>query len=178
MTQSLYAALTGKEIRDIIRNKFDLELVKIPYLKLGNSFHRAELDFGFTMKAYPADVPVPEKEFTITVDSQTITSPEAIKQITKAEELDDQLKLIRNQIDHFEEILKVGEECLATIRLDHEKLEHIDGSVPDQTRIENNLAVPVIDIKGGKRVETTLPASFFVKQTTQEEIKQLTQETS
>lgn len=166
MPQSTYAALNGREIREILKKKVCDEIDKIPLLKLGNSFHRAELDFGFTMKAFPTDVPVPEKEFTVVADSGSINNPDAIRQIDKANELEEQLNLIRKNIEKFEETLQTGEECLAEIRKDTEFIDHVDGSIPDQARIDSNLDVPVVDMKNGKRIETTLPAGMFIRQPT------------
>lgn len=167
MPTSFYAALNGKEIRDILKGKFNFELDRTPYLKLGNSFHKAVLDYGFTMSAYPADVPVPEKEFQITLESATATSPEAIKQFEKAEQLEEQIKLLERQAGQIEELLIAAKECLSTIKQTFEFTEgHVDGEFPDKARIANDLPVPVVDTKGGKRVETTLPASFFKKEAT------------
>lgn len=162
--QGTYAALNGAEIRRLTKSQLDAEVDKLKYLSLGNSFHRVHVEFGFTMTAYPADVPVPEREFFFDIDSSTAASPEAIKQFEKVEELDKQIAKLQEQKNQIEELIFEANEVRSSLVKESEiSLSVNAGDKPDITRIENNLDVPVVETKGGKTVETTAPASLFKK---------------
>lgn len=162
--QGTYAALNGAEIRRITKANLESEIDKLKYLSMGNSFHRAHIEFGFTMSAYPADVPVPEREFSFEIDAATADSTEAIKQFTKVEELDKQIGKLQEQKNSIETLIFEASEVRESLVKESEISVSVNaGDKPDIVRIDNNLDVPVVETKGGKTVETTAPASLFKK---------------
>lgn len=162
--QGTYAALNGAEIRRITKANLETEIDKLKYLSMGNSFHRAHIEFGFTMTAFPSDVPVPEREFIFDIDAATADSIEAIKQFEKVEELDEQISKLQEQKNKLETLIFEASEVRGNLVKESEINVSINaGDKPDIVRIDNNLDVPVVETKGGKTVETTAPANLFKK---------------
>ena len=163
MPSSLYNALNGEEIRTIIKNRIFKEVDNLPFLKRGNSFHRAKVQFAFVMQAYPADVPVPDdKEIEFSIDSKGLDENKEI--LNKLEKTDDSVEKV-NELqllaDRVNELLEAARENLPHLIREHEVQGEIDGNAPDKVRIENELPVTVEEIKGGKRVEKQVSAVQF-----------------
>jgi hypothetical protein len=161
--QSTYAALTGAEIRRLTKTTINTEVDRLRYLSAGNSFHRASIQFGFTMTAYPADVPVPEKTYEFDIDAATADSPEALKQYKKVEELDEQIAKLQQQRETVENLILEAQELRSTLVFESEVSADVDGAFPDKVRIEHGLDVPVMETKGGKTQEVMVPAVNFKK---------------
>ncbi len=161
--QSTYNALNGQEIRKITKNNIIAEIDKLKYLSIGNSFHRASIQFAFTMTAYPSDVPVPEKEFEFEIDAASAVSPEALKQFKKVEELDEQISTLQQQKNDIEALILEAQDIRSTLVIESEVEVVVDGDKPDEARIKSGLDIPVMETKGGKTIETTIPASQFKK---------------
>lgn len=163
MSSSLYNALNGEEIRTIIKNRISKEVDSLPFLKRGNSFHRAKVQFAFVMQAYPADVPVPDdKEIEFVIDSKDLDKHEEI--LNRLEKIDDSVEKV-NELqllaDRVNELLNNARENLPHLIREHEVNDEINGSVPDKERIKNELPVTVEEMKGGKRVEKQVSAVQF-----------------
>ena len=163
MSSSLYNALNGEEIRTIIKNRISKEIDSLPFLKRGNSFHRAKVQFAFVMQAYPADVPVPDdKEIEFSIDSKDLDEFEGI--LNKLENIDNSVEKV-NELqllaDRINDSLNKAREFLPHLIREHEIQEEIDGAVPDKERIKNELPVTVEKLEGGKRVEKQVSAVQF-----------------
>jgi hypothetical protein len=162
MPSAIYTALNGREIREIVKNKIIKEIDSLPYLREGNTFHRANVQFAFVMQAYPADVPVPNKELEFTIDAKSIDDfEEALNGIKSADKLVEQineLKLHREQIDN---LLNQALELQPLMIRELDIQSEIDGSKPDAVRIENDLPVIVEKVEGGKRTEQKVSAVQF-----------------
>src|SRR5690242_17141047 len=105
MPVSTYVALNGREIREALINRLTFEINKLPYLREGNSFHNAHVEFGLVMTAHPADVPVPQKELEFTISKKDINEIEgALAQVEKAEELAEQIDKIQEFKTKLEEL--------------------------------------------------------------------------
>lgn len=163
MPSSLYNALNGEEIRTIIKNRISKEVDNLPFLKRGNSFHRAKVQFAFVMQAYPADVPVPDdKEIEFYIDAKGLDESEDI--LRRLENIDDSVEKV-NELqllaDRVNKLLEEARENMPHMIREHEVQGDIDGAMPDKVRIENELPVTVEEMKGGKRVEKQVSAVQF-----------------
>src|SRR5216117_1111433 len=112
---SEYLALTGKEIREVMKRRTCEEIDKIPLLKASNSFHKAQMDFGFTIKAYPADVPVPEGEFSIVLKEGSLSKEELNGKVKNVDELREKVKRLEEQFNLAETICLEAKEALEKV---------------------------------------------------------------
>lgn len=160
---SVYAALSGKEIRDVIKRQVIEEIDKIPLLKAGNCFHRAQIDVGFTISAYPADVPCPEGEFSYIVQSEPAKKKELDSHFESVEELKIKVEKLQKQSKELNLIREAAEQALKTVLETETIMIHEDGTVPDKVRISNNLSVPVVKKTGlaGQKSEVMVSSSNF-----------------
>lgn len=165
MSSSLYSPLNGEEIRTIIKNRIIKEVDNLPYLKRGNSFHRAKVQFAFVMQAYPADVPIPdEREIEFNIDAPSLQGlEEAINKVEKAEDSIEKVNELQLLVEKANELLNNAREALPYLVREHEIQAEIDGAVPDKARIEGNLPVTVEKMERGRRIETQVPALEFKK---------------
>ena len=163
MSSSLYNALNGEEIRHIIKNRISKEVDSLPFLKRGNSFHRAKVQFAFVMQAYPADVPVPdEKEIEFSIDAKSLEeSEEALNRLEKIDDSVEKVNELQLLADRVNSLLNEAKESLPHLIREHEINDNIDGAMPDKERIKNELPVTVEKLEGGKRVEKQVSAVQF-----------------
>jgi hypothetical protein len=135
--QTTANALNGQEIKDIIKLKLNKIVDEIPLLRIGNTFASAEIGFGFTMKAYPADIPVPD-DFEVEFE---ISSPnEEDKQ--NAENMK---KFVNGLIDERDETFERYEKAIDRfVKIIEKEGSFTTASAPDKTRHENGLEIPVI----------------------------------
>lgn len=151
--QTIYAALNGMEIRKIVKDRLILEIDKLPLLKIGNTFHRAEIEFGFVMTAYPADVPVPQKELEFHLVDESL-EPEWNAHVLKLEELAATEKRLLRKQDELVGILEIINQAKLNLVVETEVLDKIDaGNSPDETRANHGLDIQVAERKGGQVVE-------------------------
>lgn len=163
--EATYSALNGKEIREILKRETCERIDKIPGLKVGLTFHRAQLHFGFTMEAFPADVPVPEKEFIFVINSEKTATGDNDSYLAKVEALQLQVTKLQEQQETLEKLTSEAEEALASAKLEAEEDFHVDaGNDPNVIRSANKMSIPVLATISGKRIETTVEASNFNKQ--------------
>jgi hypothetical protein len=151
--QTTANALNGQEIKDIIRMRMEKIIQDIPLLRVGTTFKDATVEFAFTMKAYPADIPVPDDfvmEFEILSPNE---EDRASAENTKA--------FINKLIDQREEIIEKFETEIEKHVLIIEKGDSFSTAAkPDQTRLENDLPIPVLkETSTGQRAEVSVSAS-------------------
>lgn len=146
--ETVYSALNGQEIREIIKTYLATRVDQTPLLKIANTFHKVKIEGVFQITAFPADVPVPELEFEIEFKAKDI--PEDVN--AKAEYF---LKL-RDQIEVANEFLeKYNPEDVADFEL--------DGTVPDQVRMNNNLPVNILKKnESGRTFEEPVASKTFL----------------
>lgn len=169
--EATYSALNGKEIRELLKRETCDRIDKIPGLKIGLTFHRAQLHFGFTMEAFPADVPVPEKEFVFQINSDLTKTGENDNHFSKVEILQAKLNNLIEQQTKLEELVEEAEQALASIKLEVEEEIHLDaGNDPNVIRSANKMPIPVMSkTSDGKRVESEVQVSGFNKKDSQKD---------
>lgn len=150
--QTTANALNGQEIKDIIKVRLEKIIQDIPLLRVGNTFASASVEFAFSMKAYPLDIPVPD-DFEI--EFELLSPSDEDKE--NAENLK---KFVNRLIDQRDEIFEKFEDKISKYVTIVEKGDSFStASAPDKTRIENNLPIPVIqESSTGQRVETLIDA--------------------
>lgn len=137
--QPTYAAINGKEARQILKHDANEKIDKIPLFKEGAAFHRIHIIYTMVCTCYPADCPVPTLDFEIArsakgFDEQKdfvekkdkITTLEA-----KRKELEDGIIRIDQILSVIRPIIEIGGNLSA-------------GDIPDELRIAHNLPVPRI----------------------------------
>jgi hypothetical protein len=150
--QTTANALNGQEIKDIIKVRLEKIIQDIPLLRVGNTFASASVEFAFSMKAYPADIPVPDD---FEVEFELLPPSDEDKQ--SAENLK---KFVNKLIDQRDEVFEKFEEQIGKYVMMIENGDSFStASAPDKTRIENNLPIPVIqETSTGQRVEVAIDA--------------------
>lgn len=167
--QTIYAALNGLEIKQICKQKLNQAIDNLPLLKIGNTFHRAEVQFGFTMTAYPTDVPVPQKELEFHLVDETL-EPSWNAYVLKLKDLvTAENRLLANQ-KQIEDILDIIRDAKSKLILEDEALLTIDaGDTPDRIRVETGLDIPVAqrDSSGKMNEGGVAVSSLFKKKENQ-----------
>lgn len=161
--QTIYAALNGMEIRKIVKDRLILEIDKLPLLRIGNTFHRAEIEFGFVMTAYPADVPVPQKELEFHLVDKSL-EPEWNAHVLKIEELIATEKRLLEKQNELTRILEIINEAKLNLVVETEILNKVDaGNSPDETRANHGLDITVAERKGSQMVENPKSPKLLFK---------------
>jgi hypothetical protein len=152
--QTTSNALNGQELKDAMKIKLERAIDEIPLLKVGNTFKNAIIEFGFSMRAFPSDVPVPDEidlAFELNPpeiseeDKQTV---EGLKNHTnKLIDLRDKIyEEFENEIEKYCLLVEKGE----TIKTKEK---------PDEVRIEAGLKLPILTEVDGRKVEVSLDSS-------------------
>lgn len=144
--QTIYAALSGAEIRKIMKDKICQHIDKIPLLSAGNTFHRAAVQFGFVMKAHPADVPTPPaSEFEFELMDEALDPQFWLSHRMGIKELKAVIESLESKKEQVENYISKAYLALDKIEPEVESIHNInENPVPDQVRLENNLPIPVV----------------------------------
>lgn len=163
--QATYAALNGKEIREILKREFNDRVDKIPGLKIGLTFHRAQLHWAFSMEAFPADVPTPEKEFEFQINSELTSTGANDIHLSKVERIKLQVEKLNEQSEKLNDLISEAEQELSLVLIEsQDEVHQLTGDDPNPIRIANKMPVPVIvKTTDGKRVEAMVQPSSFDK---------------
>lgn len=154
--ESTIKPLTGKEIKDTMKIRLTEMIDKIPLLRASTTFKKAEISFGFSMSAYPSDIPVPpEIELDFSIDSKSL------------EQLDEKEKFLAHK-SFVEKLLNARsqiEELLEIYRPEHFDEEFIETVIPDKIRLEAGLPITVLemDSQSGVRREVEVSAETIRK---------------
>lgn len=152
-SQSVYHPLNGREIREILKKRYDDAIDKIPMMKEGHAYHEAVLVFSFLMTATPADAPVPSPvEFELVYQTPGFNlQDDYINKKDKAVSLKTKRTQLEEGIKKIDELLSIVE------AIDEVDFEISAGKIPDQVRIDNGLPLPRIvtvdTLDGPKTVE-------------------------
>lgn len=171
MSTSVYAALNGKEIRDIMKRRVCEEIDKIPGLKMALAFHRAQISVAFELKAYPADCPVPEGEFGFVVDANALDKEvfNTDEHIENIEEFKQKLELLLQEKLRLNELIEKANLILSKLEIEEEVLiQESDNGQPDILRTKNDMPVPVV-----QQSASGMKSEVFVKPNANTEFKKL-----
>lgn len=135
-----------------IKQELFIRIDKIKYLNLGAAFPRFKAEYAVVVTAYPSDIPVPEAEFIIAINTPEVTKAELQEHFSEIEVIEAKRERLLKGVELCDNIL----DLVRPVGMVEETLSA--GNIPDELRIAQGLKIPMIKTEGGRRSEVYVSA--------------------
>lgn len=145
--QTTATPINGQEAAEILKNQATFLIENTPGLDFASSYHRLTMEGSFKLKAYPADIEYPAKDFEFDINSVSTTKKENEDKFAYIE----RLETVRNELIHrLDEVTQLLDTLAPVSEV---PFELSAGDTPDKLRIEQGLSIPVARKVEGRTVE-------------------------